>query len=209
MLAAPCRHGRRCAGPPPRPQAARRRRELGARCGHGRLLRRTLAAAAARPTSPLRPEVISSTIWLVLLSLRDLGSDPAEVEGVDAVGDLHDVVHVVRDQHDPNAVIGQAADEVEHLAGLRDAEGRGRLVEEDDLAVPQHCLRDRHCLPLATGEAGDQLADRVDRAYREAGQRLACLAFHLAVGEERAGWISRPRNMFWVMSRLSASARSW
>ena len=44
-----------------------------------------------------------------------LGGDPAEVERGDAVGDLEDVVHVVGDEHDAEAVVGEPADEVEHL----------------------------------------------------------------------------------------------
>src|SRR4051794_20125589 len=69
--------------------------------------------------------------------LEDLCRDAAEVQDVDAVCDLHHVVHVVRDEHDADARVRQPAYEVEHLPGLRDAERGGRLVEEDDLAVPQ------------------------------------------------------------------------
>ena len=65
---------------------------------------------------------------------RELGDVLAEPQDRDPVGDLEDVVQVVRDEHDAEALLAQALDEVEHLAGLRDAERRGRLVEDDELA---------------------------------------------------------------------------
>ena len=45
---------------------------------------------------------------------------------------LEDVVEVVRDQDDAEALLGEAVDEREHLLGLRDAERRRRLVEDDE-----------------------------------------------------------------------------
>src|SRR3954452_24949883 len=39
-----------------------------------------------------------------------LGGDLAEVQRHDPVGDLHDVVHVVRDEHYPEARVGEAPD---------------------------------------------------------------------------------------------------
>ncbi len=145
------------------------------------------AVAGARPMSPLRPDgdQLDDLGGAGVLGL-DLGGHPAEVERHHAVGDLHDVVHVVGDQHDAAALVGQPAYQVEDLPGLGDAERGGRLVEEDHLAVPQHRLGDGDGLALTTGEVGDQLADRGDGADREAGQRLAGLLLHLAVGEERA-----------------------
>ena len=136
--------------------------------------------------SPLRPAVISSTIWVVLVSsvLTSAATRP-EVERGDPVGDLHHVVHVVRDQYDAAPLVGQAAYEVEDLAGLGHTEGRGGLVEEDHLAVPQHRLGDRHGLALTTRQVGHRLAHRRHRAHRQARQRLACLPLHLAVVEER------------------------
>ena len=70
---------------------------LGSVGRHGGPLRCSRSAVAgARPMSPLRPDVMSSTIWVVLVSVGlDLGGHPAQVERRDAIGDLHDVVHVV------------------------------------------------------------------------------------------------------------------
>src|SRR5579859_1828676 len=106
-----------------------------------------------------------------------LGSDPAEVQRVDAVRDLHDVVHVVRDEHDADAVVGQTPDEVEHLPGLRDAECRRGFVEDYDLAVPEHRLGDGDGLPLSTRKARHDLTDRVHGADGQPGECLARRAF--------------------------------
>ena len=104
---------------------------------------------------------MSSTTWLWVTSDGlDVGGDPAEVQRGDPVGDLEDVVHVVRDQHHAEAVVGEPADQVEHLAGLRDTEGGGGLVEQHDLGVPQHGLGDGHGLALAAGQAGHASAAR-------------------------------------------------
>ena len=115
----------------------------------------------------------------------DLGGHPAEVERRDAIGDLHDVVHVVGDQHDAAALVGEPPDQVEDLPRLRHTEGGRRLVEEDHLAVPEHRLGDGDGLPLTTREVGHQLTHRRHGADREAGERLARLLLHLSVGEER------------------------
>ena len=61
----------------------------------------------------------------------------------------------------------------EHLLGLGDAERGGRLVEDDELGSSTAPPGDRHGLALATGEAGDLLAHRLQRAHGQAGERLA------------------------------------
>src|SRR6478672_12811408 len=88
----------------------------------------------------------------------DVCGHPSEVEGGDPVGDLEDVAHVVGDQHDAEAAVGETSYEVEDLAGLRHTEGGGRLVAQDDLGVPQDRLGDRHGLALAARQPGDALA---------------------------------------------------
>ena len=70
------------------------------------------------------------------------------------------------------AAVGEAAYQAEDLRGLGDAEGGGRLVEDDHLGVPQHRLGDGHGLALAAGEAGDPLADRLHGAHRQGLQGL-------------------------------------
>src|SRR3954470_13784686 len=115
---------------------------------------------------------------VVDLRRRDVGRDPAEVQGGDPVGDLEDVHHVVRDEQDPESAVGEPAHQVEHLAGLGDAEGGGRLVEEHHLGVPQHRLGDRHGLSLATREAGHGLPDRLHRPHGQRREGLAGLLLH-------------------------------
>ena len=90
----------------------------------------------------------------------------------DAIGDREDVVEVVRDQNDGEALLAEPLDEFEHLLGLRDPERRGRLVEDDELRVPHHGAGNRDRLALPARERRHLLADRADR--RDA-QRLQCL----------------------------------
>ena len=90
------------------------------------------------------------------------------------------VIHVVADQEDGQPAVGQPADQVENLLGLRDTERRGRLVEDDDawsstaphVAMATVC----RCPP-------DRLATcwRIDftRADRQAVERLAGPLLHV------------------------------
>ncbi len=61
------------------------------------------------------------------------------------------MLHVVGNEDHAHPVFLEAADELEHLRGLLDAEGRGRLVEDDYAPAPQHGPRDREALTLAAG----------------------------------------------------------
>ena len=72
------------------------------------------------------------------------GDVATESEHGDSVGDLEDVVEVVRDEHDGQPSLREALDEVEHLARLGHAERGGRLVENDEARVPLHGLRHRN-----------------------------------------------------------------
>src|SRR5262249_36281550 len=108
----------------------------------------------------------------------DVGGDAPQVQRGDPVGDLEHVVHVVRDEYDAVAGLGEAADQVEDLPGLGDAQRGGRLVEDYDLRLPQHGRGDRDRLPLAAGQARDELADGLDRTHRQLGEGLACGLFH-------------------------------
>ena len=83
----------------------------------------------------------------------------------------------------PRPCSPEALDEVEHLARLRDAERRGRLVEDDELGVPHDRLGDGHRLPLAAGQAGDRLADGADRRDRQVGERLGRTPLHVDLVE--------------------------
>src|SRR4051812_579583 len=102
-----------------------------------------------------------------------------EPEHRDPVGDLEDVVQVVRDDHDREPLLAQPSHELEHLARLRDAERRRRLVEDDDARVPHHRSRDGHRLPLSAGKRRDRLARRADRRHRKPLHGLRRAPLHL------------------------------
>src|SRR4051812_13714873 len=107
----------------------------------------------------------------------------AEAQHLDAVGDLEDLGHVVADEHDREAALAHAEDEVEDVARLHDAERGGRLVHEDDLARPRHRAADRDALALAAGHRRDRRG-RVLQADAEALERLVGAAVHRGVVEE-------------------------
>jgi hypothetical protein len=115
--------------------------------------------------------VISSTTWVCVVS--------PEVEGHDAVGHLEHVVHVVGDEHDADALVGEPAHQIENLSGLRHTERGGGLVEHHHLALPQHGLGDGHGLALPAGEAGNPLADARHRAHVQPVERLPGKDLHL------------------------------
>ena len=120
-----------------------------------------------------------------VFALHD-GGDLAQIHGGDAVRDLQHVDHVVRDQQHGDALVGEPADQVEHLRRLRHTErGRG-LVEQHDLGVPQHGLRDRDGLALPAGQAGHALANRLHRAHRQRVERLAGGLLHGDLVEQDA-----------------------
>src|SRR6185312_15546075 len=85
-----------------------------------------------------------------------------ETQNRDAVGDGLDIRHVVADQHDAESALAQTFDEVEHLGSLGNAEGRCRLVEDDDARVTDEGARDGDGLSLSARERGDGDAHRGD-----------------------------------------------
>ena len=80
----------------------------------------------------------------------------AEAQNGDAVGDCEHVVQVVRDHDHGETLIGQPPDQLEHLLRLGDAERRGRFVEDHQLRIPHHRLRDSDRLALAAGQRRDR-----------------------------------------------------
>ena len=161
------------SSPPGRPMPRRRDVDVGA---HGATSARLGDARDLRRHA--RGDRLDDLLLGRLVALVD-ADVAAEAQDGDPVGDLEDVVQVVRDEHDREAPVGEALDEVEHLARLGDAERRGRLVEDDEPRVPQHGLRDRDRLALAAGERGYGLADGADRGDGERLQRLGRALLHL------------------------------
>src|ERR1700674_2818406 len=64
-----------------------------------------------------------------------LDRHPTEVQDGDAIGDLEQVVQVVRDHHHRKAAVAQALHQVQHLPGLIHSEGSGGLVHDHQLGV--------------------------------------------------------------------------
>src|SRR5690606_15262004 len=74
---------------------------------------------------------------------------PALEHDADPVRQVEHVVDVVGDEDDPDPLRLEAADQVRHLLGLGRAEGRGRLVHDQDAGVEVHRPGDCDRLPLA------------------------------------------------------------
>ena len=90
--------------------------------------------ASSRPSDVSMAPVISPVISSgELFGDALVGDLPAAAQHDDAVGDREDVGHAVADQHHRDALVAQAADEVQHLGDLPHADRRGRLVHQHDL----------------------------------------------------------------------------
>jgi hypothetical protein len=74
------------------------------------------------------------------------------------VGDRHDLAQLVGDEDDGDAALFQRFQNLEELVGLLRRQDAGRLVEDQDLAIPVERLQDLDPLLLAHGKVAD---DRV------------------------------------------------
>ena len=114
------------------------------------------------------------------------------------------------------AVVAHALDQLEHLAGLLDAERGGRLVHDHELARPRRRAGHGDALALAARERLHRLAHRAD-ADLQVGHVLlrpppSCRLCRASAGRCPSGparRFSRPRNRFVAMSSAGATARSW
>ena len=70
-----------------------------------------------------------------MLDGRPLLEDPAAVEEADGGGDVAREAHLVGGQHHRGAGLGQVADDGEHVADQLGVEGRGDLVEQQQLGL--------------------------------------------------------------------------
>ena len=82
-----------------------------------------------------------------------VGDQLAVVQHVDAVGDVHDHVHVVLDQQHRVADLLQVADEAQQLHALRRVHAGGGLVQQQELCIRGHRAGDLHLALLAVGQA--------------------------------------------------------
>ncbi len=93
---------------------------------------------------------------------RDLPAVGGQLQGAQAqhaevVADHEGVVRVVGDEDDAEAAVAGGGDVLQDHAGLFDAEGGGRLVEDEDAGAEVDGAGDRDALALPAGEGADGL----------------------------------------------------
>src|SRR6478752_4473583 len=108
----------------------------------------------------------------------------AELEDDEVVADEVRVVRVVGDEDDAEAGVAGRSRVLQHHAGLLDAEGRGRLVEDEHAGAEVDGAGDRDALALAAREGADGLVDVLDDDAHLA-QLLVGDALH--VGDPQGG----------------------
>ena len=123
------------------------------------------------------------------------------------------VVRVVGDEDDAEAAVARLGDVLQHHAGLADAEGGGRLVEDQHPGPEVDRAGDRHALPLAAGQGADRL---LDVAQVDAHRRQLGLGDLLHRRRRRAGSVgplplvsSEPRKKLRQTGISGTTARSW
>jgi hypothetical protein len=119
-------------------------------------------------------------------------------------------VQVVGDEHDGQALLAQAPHEVEDLpvcATPSAAVGSSRITTFEFHMTALATATD--CAGRRRGPATVWRTLRMVVTDRSASVFLARDSIFGSSSRRRPSTISRPRNMFWTTSRLSASARSW
>ena len=115
----------------------------------------------------------------------------ARVDGADvlalaqnghAVGDLHDLVELVRDEEDALALFRQPAHDLHELFDLLRCEHGGRLVKDEDLVVAVEHLQNLYALLHADGDILD-LCIKVDLQAVAVGKLLHLFAGGLLLEE--------------------------
>ena len=99
------------------------------------------------------------TRWLFWISSGVPGGDQfAEVNDVDAVGNVHDEIHVVLDEQDGHVeLVADAADELGELVRLLRVHAGSRLVEHQELRMRRQRAGDLQPALLAVGQRRRQL----------------------------------------------------
>src|SRR5687768_5401479 len=118
--------------------------------------------------------------FVVLLVGLSLSHDVALAEDYGPVCHLHDVFEVVGDHDHRDPVSGGVLDQAQNVARFTGAEGRGRFVEDHDLAPEGHRTGAGDGLPLA---AAHQACLHVSpgEVYLQAAHKLVRLAGHVLV----------------------------
>src|SRR5690606_33376614 len=94
-------------------------------------------------------------IWLLgcveHLVYRAGFDDLAAMHDDDAIGEVSDDAHIVRDEHDRGIEpLVQRAEQVENLGLYCHVESRGRFVSDEQVGVTRNRLRDHGALTLTT-----------------------------------------------------------
>ena len=89
--------------------------------------------------------------------LRPAFERSAAVEHREPVTDRERVADIMGDEDDAQSARSDFADAFEHHCGLRDAKGRRRLVEDQDLRAEINRPGDGNALPLAARQSSDGL----------------------------------------------------
>src|SRR5580700_1459236 len=145
-----------------RPRSARQRRGLRYR-GTGGALR--WIARRRSSLAPLGAGDVADNHRPGQARDRPIGNLSTETENDNPIADLQNLLHVVADEHDRDALSAEASDEIEHVSGLPHAERSGLLVEEHHAPAPTNSASDRDALALPPGEIlhalsnGDRSAD--------------------------------------------------
>ena len=116
---------------------------------------------------------------VLLIGLR-LSHDIALAEDYGPVGHLHDVFEVVGDHDHRDPVSGGVLDQAQHVARFAGAQGRGRLVEDHDLAPESHRAGAGDGLPLASAHQA-RLHVSPWEVYLQAAHEFVSLARHVLV----------------------------
>src|SRR5215217_4095045 len=95
----------------------------------------------------------------------------------DPVCEIEDVVDIVADEEDADAVSLELLDQLAHLRGFLWPERGGRLVHDQDAGIEQNRARDGHGLPLAARERLHRLLEAPE-VWIEPAHDLASPRFH-------------------------------
>src|SRR5215216_1593454 len=117
---------------------------------------------------------------VILLVGLGLSHDVALAEDYGPVSHLHDVFEVVGDHDHGDPVAWGVLDQAQNVARFAGAQGRGRLVEDHDLASEGHRTGAGHRLPLAAAHKA-RLHVGPWEVYLQAAHEFVSLAGHVLV----------------------------
>src|SRR5829696_2845655 len=127
---------------------------------------------------------------VVLLVGLGLSHDVALPEDYGPVSHLHDVFEVVGDHDHGDPVAWGVLDQAQHVARFAGTQGRGRLVEDHDLASEGHRTGAGHRLPLAAAHQA-RLHVSPGEVYLQAAHEFVSLAGHVLVLDPAPAWCRR------------------